>query len=358
MTPLMKSRLIAAVTFLAGLYFVLDFLLPEKVGSFEFGAYSEQILQGVAIVGTMAFGLGLINIFMVHGTRLVRGQKGWGNSFALLAGLLLMFAVQILDFRNSESDVRTWKPFSDYALFVEKTSREYPQVNVAGEQKASLLVTAVEARVTALKALQAESAVPDGERARRLTGLVDNGVTDMRAAVHDWYSAYRGQGVIKDTSERAAAALRQLAATASELIEMIDETRTTKKAHRLLYEGFFVPLGAAMFSLLAFYIANAAYRSFRLRSVEATVMMCAAVVVILGQIPHGPLYISERLPLIRLWLLQYINTPGNRAIYFGSAIAGFAMAFRMWLSLERSPLADDETAPRTTSTDGGTKGGR
>ena len=102
-----------------------------------------------------------------------------------------------------------------------------------------------------------------------------------------------------------------------------------------------VPLGSAMFSLLAFYIVTAAYRSLRIRSLEALVMMIPALIVMLGQIPHGPLYVSESLPDIRRWLLENLNTAAFRAIFFGSAIAGLAMAIRMWLSLEKSPLSSD-----------------
>src|SRR5262249_28906565 len=100
---------------------------------------------------------------------------------------------------------------------------------------------------------------------------------------------------------------------------------------------------SAMFALLAFYIASAAYRSFRVKSIEAFIMMLTAIVVMLGQIPFGPLYISPHLPAIRLWLLEDVSTPAFRAIYFGAAVAGLSMAVRMWLSLERSPLAPEES---------------
>ena len=71
-------------------------------------------------------------------------------------------------------------------------------------------------------------------------------------------------------------------------------------------------------------------------------MMLTAIVVILGQISYGPRCISESLPAIRLWLLQNLNTPGNRAIYFGAVAGGFAMAFRMWFSLEPNPLDTEQ----------------
>ena len=129
---------------------------------------------------------------------------------------------------------------------------------------------------------------------------------------------------------------------AKEIVDLKIENSVYKSGATFLYRSFFVPLGAAMFSLLAFYVASAAYRTFRVRSVEAGVMMSAALIVMLGQIPHGPLYISPKLVPIRLWLLEQLSTPAFRAIFFGSAIAGLAMAVRMWLSLERSPLESED----------------
>jgi hypothetical protein len=94
-----------------------------------------------------------------------------------------------------------------------------------------------------------------------------------------------------------------------------------------------------MFSLLAFYIAYAAYRSFKIRSIESGIMMFTAFIVILGQIPQGIMYISSDLPAIRLWLMQYLSTPAMRAIYFSSAIAGLSIAVRMWLSIDKNPIS-------------------
>ena len=134
----------------------------------------------------------------------------------------------------------------------------------------------------------------------------------------------------------------QLLAAAQEQLEANYEAGSARRWGNAIYNGFFTPLGSAMFALLAFYIVSAAYRSFRFRSWEAVVLMIPAVIVMLGQIPHGPLYVYHGLPELRRWLLEYLNTPAFRAIFFGSAVAGLAMSIRIWLSLEKTPLNSGE----------------
>lgn len=118
-----------------------------------------------------------------------------------------------------------------------------------------------------------------------------------------------------------------------------------KAAYEFLFTGIFVPLQAATFSLLAFYIASAAYRAFRVRTTEAGLMMAAAFLVMLGQVPIGS-WLTASLPLdsplafFRLealgeWIMRWLNTPAQRAITFGIAVGGLAMSLRVWLSLER-----------------------
>jgi hypothetical protein len=116
---------------------------------------------------------------------------------------------------------------------------------------------------------------------------------------------------------------------------------TAKGLYKCLFDGLFVSLGAAMFSLLAFYIASAAYRAFRVKSAEALLMMIAALLVMLGQIPFGA-YLTPHFPEIRLWVLQVFSTPAFRGIALGAAVAFLAMAMRMWLSLETSAFYRDD----------------
>ena len=70
-----------------------------------------------------------------------------------------------------------------------------------------------------------------------------------------------------------------------------------------LYDSIIAPLGAAMFAILAFYIASAAYRAFRMRSFEASLLLISAVLVMLGKAPVGEL-IWNQFPEIANWLVD------------------------------------------------------
>lgn len=119
-----------------------------------------------------------------------------------------------------------------------------------------------------------------------------------------------------------------------------------------LFKGTVAAPGATMFSIIAFYIVSAAYRAFRIRSAEATLMLTAAFVVMLGSVPIGEFLTSWipdtefwsnfRMENVNLWILKEPNMAAWRAISFGVEIGALAMALRTWLSLERGSFFERE----------------
>jgi hypothetical protein len=94
------------------------------------------------------------------------------------------------------------------------------------------------------------------------------------------------------------------------------------------------PLQAATFSLLAFYVAMAAYRGFRLRSAESLAFIVAVIIVLLGQVPVGR-YLSEFLPAAKDWILDVPATAGVRGIIIGVALGTIATGVRILIGFDR-----------------------
>ncbi|MDP6528779.1 MAG: hypothetical protein QF819_03960 [Gemmatimonadota bacterium] len=110
-----------------------------------------------------------------------------------------------------------------------------------------------------------------------------------------------------------------------------------------LYDTVFDPLGATMFSLLAFFITSAAYRAFRARSTEAVLLLGAAVIVMLGQVPvgayiWGPESFLGGFPGVKDWIMEVPNLAGKRAILMGAALGAISTGLRVILGLERAHL--------------------
>ena len=115
---------------------------------------------------------------------------------------------------------------------------------------------------------------------------------------------------------------------------------------RWIYDRLYAPLGATIFALLAFFIASAALRAFRIRSLEATLLAIAALVVVLGRVPLGDaltawLPESLRLGALQQWVMDVPQTAARRAILIGAALGVLATGLRVALAIER-PDGDGE----------------
>jgi len=103
------------------------------------------------------------------------------------------------------------------------------------------------------------------------------------------------------------------------------------------YSYMMVPLQGTMFAILAFFIASAAYRSFRARSREAAVLLAAAVIVMMGRVPLGE-YILPLSGDVSQWILNVLNASVRRAILIGVSLGAVALSFKIIFGVERSYL--------------------
>ncbi len=122
---------------------------------------------------------------------------------------------------------------------------------------------------------------------------------------------------------------------------------------KVIYDAVFVPLGATMFSLLAFFVASASYRAFRAKTREATVLLLAAFIILVGRTPLGhmltfwALELPEWLhflyiPNLSAWILSAPNLAGQRAIMIGISLGIIATSMKLILGIERSYLGQEK----------------
>lgn len=117
-----------------------------------------------------------------------------------------------------------------------------------------------------------------------------------------------------------------------------------------LYEFAFKPLTATMFSLLAFYVASAAFRAFRAKNIEATLLLGTAFLILLGRTFAGVMlteWLPEQLSFLRIenltiFIMSVFNTAGNRAIMIGIALGIASTSLKVLLGIDRSYLGSGD----------------
>ena len=110
-----------------------------------------------------------------------------------------------------------------------------------------------------------------------------------------------------------------------------------------LYNQVYSPMQSTMFALLAFYIASAAFRAFRIRTFEAGMLAVAALIVMLGRVPIGnemTSWLPEplRLGSVQDWIMNIPQNAAKRAVLMGAAMGVMATGLRVILGIERSYL--------------------
>lgn len=108
-----------------------------------------------------------------------------------------------------------------------------------------------------------------------------------------------------------------------------------------LFANILTPLGATMYSIIAFFITSAAYRSFRARSNEATVVLLSGLLMICYNAPLMTSIWPGFTP-IGDWIFSIPNMATMRAVIIGAALGAIALAMRVLLGIERGYLRGGE----------------
>jgi hypothetical protein len=99
------------------------------------------------------------------------------------------------------------------------------------------------------------------------------------------------------------------------------------------------PMQASVFSLLAFFVASAAYRGFTARNTEALFLLLSAVFIMFGIASVGnaiPIFSN-----IAKWILLNPSMSARRGIYIGIGLGTIATSLRVILGVERTYLGKE-----------------
>jgi len=118
-----------------------------------------------------------------------------------------------------------------------------------------------------------------------------------------------------------------------------------------VFEYAFTPLTASIFAMLAFYIASAAFRAFRAKNLDATLLLGTAFIILLGRtfagvlltswIPAGSFFSGLKIENLTIYIMTVFTTAGNRAIMIGIALGMVATALKIILTVDKSYLGKE-----------------
>ena len=108
-----------------------------------------------------------------------------------------------------------------------------------------------------------------------------------------------------------------------------------------IYNWLFInvqtPLGGTMYSIIAFFITSAAFRAFRARNLEASIILVAGTIMVMGNAP----LLTNYFPFIAdisLWIRSVPNLATMRGVMIGAALGSIALAVRTLMGIERGYL--------------------
>lgn len=304
----MKKQVPLFLGMVVGFFALAEFYIPWYV----VGSIQERLLGFAQVLAAAAFVLGGINVLQVNWPKIRRREADWQYKVVLLASAALMGLVGI-----------KWHTFGGEQKNGATTIQAMSGPDQAQAGQAMLRIQPTREKVLVKV---------DGQ-------FVDNVPADIPVApgAHT-VKVYMDVGGYGEYTDAVNLEAGQMAVIETDLVT---QWGPQGRVYVWMYNYIFDPCNATMFSLLAFFIASAAFRAFRARNTEAALLLGAAIIIMLGRAPIGRA-MSELLPEISDWILDVPNNAGRRAIMMGAALGAIATGLRVILGLERSHLGASE----------------
>ena len=107
-----------------------------------------------------------------------------------------------------------------------------------------------------------------------------------------------------------------------------------------IYDTVYGPLTATTYALLAFWVCSAAYRAFKIKSLESGILVICGILVFFGVTPLSAA-ISPYFTSTNTFISNVINVAGQRGLTIGIGIGILSFGLQIILGLERSWMGAD-----------------
>jgi hypothetical protein len=107
-----------------------------------------------------------------------------------------------------------------------------------------------------------------------------------------------------------------------------------------IVDWIITPIEAIMGAMVIFWIAQAAFRAFRIQSWEGALIAVCCFLVLLGNTPVVN-YLSPEISAIANWLSIDINKSVARGLWLGIGLGSVVLGIRVILGLERGYLGGE-----------------
>jgi len=390
----MRREIPLFITAVLGVFMILSFFIPHPWVQDT----TETLRNWFIIIAAFAFVLGMGNLVRVNLHRVKRRGEDWGYKVVTLVALFGYLAVGLvlgtgIDIRKSWLTRTLGLVESDRKVVLEGRLRLFSRqdevarllTEAGSEEEGTAALTAEygtdQAVAPAIPALVALG--PDGVRAldarelslailgakgakepwrREIQSLEGQlAVTGVRPLVLDRIEGGAVVSALRSDLEFKLEPAQDIAALGAAGIAALDRgairteldalksaapDESVRNAANWVFKYMYSPLQATMFSLLAFFIASAAFRAFRMRTVEAGILLTAGVLVMFGRVPLGQFdwgITTEHFGFdtIMNWIMNVPMTAAMRGILMGAAMGVIVMGIKVILGIERSYLGGD-----------------
>jgi len=312
------------------------------------GFVNDDATQWYDILASFAIFLGALNLLKLQAQKIIRKKRGWQYSIFAIGGFLFAFTAGFLMRGAYFVDIQS--PGTDTTSVAETVAGELHEDQAAAEVLLSLITDDAPYRL----------------------GRV-------------YFTQHGADKVVEELRNRGAVAVTEAESWGSHIM-------MRGSLFNWMFRFIFTPLSATMFALLAFFVASASYRAFRIRNFEATLLLVAGIIIMLGRVPIGSkisswfvLYIVvlflgvgintwlknktatmitvvgglllvtivgwamgwpvDRpamffLPILQDWIYYNPNVAGARAIMIGIGLGIFATSIRYILGIEKSYIGE------------------